>query len=217
VSVALMMRPPPQSSSTSLPTSASAEGPGAGQDESPTTRVESDWFEPGTRPPPPAYEPGHEWEDRRGWRPPRPTQGLWFAAISFVLIGAAIGGSIFFLTPELDDDPSPRPVHRAPEPATSASTTNAEVPLGAADSEPTMLIGDKDPPEAGARAKPPPPRAPVWTPPPKRAAPPPPAPRPMRPEIRPERRRPESADELFDTPSGMGGGAHPAPELRDPP
>jgi hypothetical protein len=68
------------------------------------------------------YPVGAELEERRGWRPPPPSRGLTFAAVSFILIGIATTGTFFFLGP----DSQKKTTSRSPEPISTTTTTSGD-------------------------------------------------------------------------------------------
>ena len=96
--------------------------------EPPTSiRNESAWFEP-------AVEPmrrvpiSHDLEERKGWSPPRSSQGLVFAGVSFVLVGVAIAGTVFFLSPEQSSSHHTTVTTVAPAPPPPPAETETSTP-----------------------------------------------------------------------------------------
>lgn len=96
---------------------------GHSPEPSSSNRIESQWFMEAN---PTLHPIGHELEQRRGWRPPPPTRGLGFAAVSMFLIGLATAGTVFFLAPEAKRSHSPQP--STSEPTSTTTITNADVP-----------------------------------------------------------------------------------------
>jgi len=99
-----------------------------------SSRFESQWFALTN----PKLSPiGPEiFEERRGWRPPPPSRGLAFAAVSLLLVGVAAAGTFFFLAPDSKSS------HLA-TPISTTTITNAEVP--SAPSPPSSAQGPSVP------------------------------------------------------------------------
>jgi hypothetical protein len=183
---------------------------------------ESAWFEPPAQPPR-RVPIGHDWEERKGWRPPSSSQGLVFAGVSFVLVGAAVAGTIFLLSPE------PAAPHHAtvtpPAEISTPTTTGADLGSASASAstpeiaEPapsaSIRLGEgvtpsKPKPEETAAAPTPhaavPRPAPhhaVATPQPARPGRQPRATTPIATPAEPASRPPPERTDLFDTPSGL--------------
>ena len=144
-----------------------------------------------------------ELEERRGWRPPPASHGLAFAGASLVLIGGAIAGTVFFLTPE--QPRSPRPA--SPEPATltieeASSRPSLDGPDASADAtDAGAAPKDRARRASGSRAPAPAPRAPARE---SAGATKDRASTGALPDL--DRAAPATGDP-FDTPSGLGGTA----------
>jgi hypothetical protein len=98
---------------------------------------EARWFNPPSSRMAPLSNP---YETRRGYRPPPPSQGLAFAGVAMLLVGASIAGTVFFLSPAQPRSPS----------ATGTTTiTNAEVtPAPAEPPTPVQTVTPNDLPAA---------------------------------------------------------------------
>jgi len=83
-----------------------------------SSRLESQWFAPTN----PKLSPiGPEiFEARRGWRPPPPSHGVAFAAVSLLLVGVAAAGTFSFVAPDS------KVSHATP--ISTTTITNAEMP-----------------------------------------------------------------------------------------
>ena len=133
-------------------------------------RFESQWFAATN----PKLAPiGDEiFEERRGWRPPPPSRGLTFAAVSLLLVGVAAAGTFFFLGPDSNRAHNVTPVSTttitnaevpsAPAPAAAASPTVETVPTvtpAELPSAPTVVAAVNEPNKARAVAPAPAPAA----------------------------------------------------------
>jgi hypothetical protein len=171
-----------------------------------SSRAESTWFDPPAAVRRVAGSP--QWEERRGWQPPPASHGLLFAGVSFLLIGAAIGGTIFFLTP-----PEPPTPHRTVDPALLPVPLSLPTPdPGASTTAGVVNLGSTPPAKTSpqvAPSRPPPAPIPLQ---PRRLAPPTkpaegaPPHTPTLPDLDPAARAAGMApqrEDMFSTPSGL--------------